>query len=574
MCDETGNGTRAHTRRTLAAIVAGLAVVATPRAAEPPAGGTVELPPMMVEESIASAPWLYAHVGGIEFLSRCSAYTTRTFIEAWLEKSQLVRVLVPEEFLARMDVPSVFVLYTQDLKQTVSAEIQRELDGGDKPRRKGEPPRERINIAPNMRLSDRDMHASIVYFDEALFEPAAVSVAPGHVRFLLQRRLPELPAWAIDGVERAWRSTDFVLDPITFRPLVWQSFSESEALTFDPARPRAVLPANELFANDVVRAAESRHSRRVETRAATQELFFRWATIGNPTTRKAYWTLAQRAADAPLTESVFEEIFGFDFAELRDRLSDYLPKAVGETARIDSGKLPPLPEIDVQRATPNEIARVRGEWERLAIGHVQRRLPQVREPYIAQARRTLRRAYDAGDRDPRLLATMGLCEIDAGNEAGARQFLEPAVLAGVVRPRAYHELARIRFDELRRGAPPAKMFSYTELAPVIDPLRRSLKQSPPLAESYVMLADAWACCEYAPNAEECTELETGARLFARRATVVLPIARALAQHGRKSEAAAILDACTGSPIDKDTQLAINRLREGFAAAPASAAADR
>jgi len=54
-----------------------------------------------------------------------------------------------------------------------------------------------------------------------------------------------------------------------------------------------------------------------------------------------------------------------------------------------------LPDFEVERATSNEIARLRGEWERLAIGHVQRRLPRVREPYIAQARRTLRRAYDA-----------------------------------------------------------------------------------------------------------------------------------------------------------------------------------
>ena len=44
----------------------------------PPAasGPAVELPPMMVEESISSVPWLYVNAGGIEFLSRCSASTT------------------------------------------------------------------------------------------------------------------------------------------------------------------------------------------------------------------------------------------------------------------------------------------------------------------------------------------------------------------------------------------------------------------------------------------------------------------------------------------------------------------
>ena len=161
-------------------------------------GQTVELPPMLVEESIASAPWLYVNAGGIEFLSRCSASTTRDLVEGWLTKMQLVRVLVPEEFLVRMDVPTVFVLYSQDLNQTVSAEIQRELQGGGDRTRNGDSPRgSGVNIAPSMRLSDRDMHASIAYIDESLFDASTMSVSPNHVRYLLDGRLPELPAWLI-----------------------------------------------------------------------------------------------------------------------------------------------------------------------------------------------------------------------------------------------------------------------------------------------------------------------------------------------------------------------------------------
>ncbi len=530
-------------------------------------GAPVELPPMMVEESTASAPWLYVHAGGTEFLSRCSASTTRQFVEGWLTQMQLVQTLVPEGFLARMDVPAIFVLYTQDLKQTVSAEIQRELQGGDNPRRPGEPPREnRISIAPNMRLSDRDMQASIVYIDEALFDAAGLSVAPAHVRFLLQGRVPDLPPWLVEGMVRAWRGADFVMEPITLRPLVWNNSAESDALVQDAASPRALLPANELFATGVMRGTESRHPRRVATRASAQELFCRWAIVFGGTTRAAFWKFAARAAEIPVTEEMFEAHFGFDFSELRDRLSDYVPKAVEETAWIDPGKLPPLPRFEVERATPNEIARVRGEWERLAIGHVQRRLPQVREPYIAQARRTLRRAFDAGDRDPRLLATMGLCEIDAGHERGAREFLEPATAAGVVRPRAHHELARLRFAELRRGVPDTKLFSFTELAPVFEPLRRALTQSPPLAEVYVLLAEAWERCEAPPNTAEFAELATGARNFGRRPSVGLRLALALARHGKKAEAVAVLDASAGEVADESTRAGIARLRADLAAA--------
>jgi hypothetical protein len=263
---------------------------------------------------------------------------------------------------------------------------------------------------------------------------------------------------------------------------------------------------------------------------------------------------------------MFEQCFGFDFAELRDRLSDYLPKAVDETKWIDPGALPPLPSFEVELATPNQIARVRGEWERLAIGHVQRRLPQVREPYIVQARRTLRRAFDAGDRDPRLLATMGLCEIDAGNEGGAREFLEPAVAAGVVRPRAYYELARLRFAELQRDAPATKQFSFTELAPVFLPLQHALLQAPPLPEVFILLAEAWRRCGIPPNARELAELTTGGQLFGTRPAVAYPIAVTLAHHGKKTEAAKVLDACLGSSGDESTVAAIKRLRAELAQA--------
>ena len=534
-----------------------LAVGARAQPAPPPTSAVVELPPMLVEESVSSVPWLYVKTGNTEFLSRCAESTTRDLVEAWVAKSQLVRALVPEEFLVQMDVPSVFVLYAQDLEQRVSAEIQRELQGRDAA--KGG-----VNVAPSMRLADRDMHASIAYIDEALFDASGLSVAPSHVRYLLQGRVPELPSWLIDGVERMWRGADFVVEPITLRPMTWLDSSESDALASDPTGPRAVLPANELFA--AAGGGAKPHLRRVQARSSTQELFVRWAVVSGRPTRDALWKFAARAADNPITEEMFESCFGFDFAELRDRLSDYLPRAVQQFPRIEPPKAPPALEFEIERATPNQIARVRGEWERLAIGHVQRRLPAAREPYLVQARRTLHRAYDAGDRDPRLLATMGLCEIDAGNDSEARPFLEAAVAAGVVRPRAYYELARVRLAGLHHSAPGAKTFSFTQLAPVIDPLRRSLSQSPPLAEVYTLLGEAWASCELAPNGEELAELEKGARLFARRATVACPIAQALAKHGKKAEAAAVLAGCSAYALDDDARTHLTRLRAELALA--------
>ena len=536
------------------------------RAADTPAatGPTIVLPPMLVEESKSSVPWYYASVDGTEFLSRCSEFTTWDFVDAWQSRMQLLKTLVPPEFLARADVPAVVVLYAQDLDQTISAEIQHELQA-DAAKKGDKTDQGRVNLAPNMRLGDRDMHATIVYIDEATFAGAQLSIAPSHVRYLLSGRVPELPAWLVEGLERLWRGADFAVDPITFAPMVWRNQDESDALASDSTHPRALLPASELFAPEPLRVKENQNPRRVQTRAAQQELFVRWALVSSEATRAALWKFTARAAEAPVTEEMFEACFGFDFAELRDRLSDYLPLAVEDTEWIDPGPLPTLPRFKVERATPNQIARVRGEWERLAIWHVQRRLPQAREPYIAQARRTLRRAYNAGDRDPRLLAIMGLCEIDSGNPAGAREFLEPAIAGGVVRPNAYYEVARLRFADLRRDAPETKLFSTTELAPIIRPLQQALKQAPPLPEVFILLGEAWARCEISPSAAEFAELETGARLFCRRPTVSYPIALAFARHGKKVEAAEALVACAGYATDDKTQAGIARLRAELAA---------
>lgn len=538
------------------------------RAADPE---TVELPPMIVEEAAESVRWLYASDGSTEFLSRCSASTTRRYAEAWLKKLQLLRTLVPPEFLARTDVPTVALLYGQDVKQSVSAEIQRQLRATQTEENSAaaldSPHRTRVGYAPNLRIDDRDMHASFVYIDEAHFDPATLIVSPGYLHFLLERRVPVLPRWLIDGIDRTYLNADLVKAPITFPPLVWTNRWDSEALVRDLQMPRALLPASEFFSPFAGRDELNRNTRRGEILSAQVELFFRWAVDSGAKHREALWKFAARSAEEPVTEELFEACFGFGFSELRDRLSDYLPRAVQESPRADPGNLPALRRLDVRPATPNEIARLRGEWERLAIGHAQRALPEVRELYVAQARRTLRRAFAAGDRDPRLLATMGLCEIDAGNDAGALEFLEPAIYSGVVRPRAYVEVARLRLAALRQGQPAGQLLSYAELGPVLEPLRLAAKQTPPLPEVFLLLAEAWVRCTEAPAPADFALLETGAKNFARRPLVGFALALVYASRGQAARAEAILATGDDYITDEKTRARFADLRAYLARLP-------
>jgi hypothetical protein len=158
------------------------------------------------------------------------------------------------------------------------------------------------------------------------------------------------------------------------------------------------------------------------------------------------------------------------------------------------------------------VACIRGDWERLEIAQVRQRYPALTERYIEQARRTLHRAYDRGERDPRLLAVLGLTECDAGNPAAAQSLLEAAVRGGVVRPRVQLELARLRFKDLTaRDA--GRRLTIAETASVLELLRAAHGVAPPLVDVYALAGRVWLQTESRPSTDDLAMMSDGARLF-------------------------------------------------------------
>ncbi len=524
---------RAGGRRTRAAL---LALVAAARlfAAELPGGSTVELPPMVIEEKANLPPWLYARVDDTEYLSRCSESTTRGYAEMQRSRMQWLRSLFPEELFLRMDVPAVTLLLSQKLKPGNTSEAIGdvvELNQQDRSRRGYV----RATTAPNVALNDADAVGVFAYIDESAFDRRKLTVSSDYVRFLLERRRPALPVWLREGMMSVYDDIEFDERPITLRPLRWHSAAQARALRKDPDAPRVLLPAAELF-SDLERVRLS------EVGTAERALLVRWALDPANGVREAFWRFALRACEEPVTEPMFEACFGFGFSDLRDRLSDYLPAAVKGPVELPLKRAPTTAAVEIRRATPSEIARMRGEWERLSVSMLRRRHPEHVTRYVEQARRTLQRAFDDGDRDPRLVAIRGLCEIDAGDDVTARNFLEQAAATGVVRPRAYYELARLRWTALTKDLPATQQFDAMEIERVIEPLRRGLQQAPPLAEAVVLLADVWLRSSAAPSDEEARQLERLGRLFLSEPRVCLRVVRALERHGKSAEAVALLGA--------------------------------
>eukprot|EP01036_Dinobryon_divergens_P032662 gene32662-42302_t len=538
--------------RSLALCVLGTLAL---RAATAPAPGPVsspivELPPMIIAESSKAPPWLYAAAGDTEYLSRCSERTTRAFIAAQLEIHRTLRDLVPAEFLATYTVPTASILVPlssmptaddavfRDILRTEEETVRRASGAtpGEAPA-----PRSRFAFLPNQRLDDRDMRAVFTFLDESSFDPQRLVVAEDYVHAMLTRCTPMLPQWLIEGLTGLYAQTAMRADPPTIHPVAWVTLAETRQLRADPEGRRVLLPLRDLFAPDAILARDHRHPIRAAVWRSQAALFVRWSLDpAHPGAREALWKFVARVSREPVTEQIFTECFGFGYADLLDRLSDYVPVAVSTPVRLTLSPSPAAPRLNVTPATLVQIARLRGEWERLEIPYVRARHPQFLERYIEQARTTFLRATSRGERDPHLLAAAGLCELDAGDTTAARLLLESAVAARVARPRIYFETARLRWDDLTRDVAPTRKFSLTQLQPILAPLREALVHTPPLPEAYLLALDVWQRCEEPPPAAELLRLAESAVLFRRIPSVGFQVARLLAKTGRRAEAVALL----------------------------------
>ncbi|MBI2497880.1 MAG: hypothetical protein HYV75_08220, partial [Opitutae bacterium] len=231
-----------------------------------------------------------------------------------------------------------------------------------------------------------------------------------------------------------------------------------------------------------------------------------------------------------------------------------------KVAGVQAGKgqkLPEPPPVVVREATEAEVGRLKGETLLLA---GQRDL----------ARTALLIPYLRGERDPALLAALGITEADGGDPAKARRLLEAAATAHVARPRAYVELARLRLVEARaqpEGA--AGKVSARQTAAVLEPLLTARNQPPALPELYELIAEAWTHSEVTPKAAQLAALDEGVRLFPRNAGLVYANASLKARSGQIAEAESLIRLGLRVAADAGTREKFEILKAGLPPAPAA-----
>ena len=206
----------------------------------------------------------------------------------------------------------------------------------------------------------------------------------------------------------------------------------------------------------------------------------------------------------PPTEETFRACFGMTFKDMLLELRGYIDFTDYKSTQFVAKKgqaLPDPPPFTLRDATDAESGRMVGETLRLG-GHADEAQLALIAPYIR------------GEREPNLLAALGLAERLAGKNDRARKFLEAAAKAKAERPRAYLELGRMNLAEVvARPAGPDQKLGEDQVARVLAPLEIARRQRPPMASVYGVMAEAWLKSARRPTPEEFRAVVEGAMTF-------------------------------------------------------------
>ena len=269
---------------------------------------------------------------------------------------------------------------------------------------------------------------------------------------------------------------------------------------------------------------------------AEAALFVRWGLFAAPD-RAAFLALVDDAAREPVNEAMLERDLGLSFSQARQQLAAYLVPAAAHPIEVP---LPPTAEepAAARDATAAEVARVIGDWGRLEGRALGLEDADFQNECLDQAEKLFHATAANRNRDPLFLASYGLYALQRGDKAGAREALERAAAAGVERPRAYVELARLH---LEAALPYGEgRLSDDELVDVIGLLGTARRQMPSLQATYLVLARALAHAPAVPTRAELQPLGDAVALYPADVPFAHQVAALYAGYGFRQEAQAIV----------------------------------
>jgi len=526
---------------------AAMAVTAAAKPAGERVEMTVQLPPFIVERPAGGTTWRYVEIPRFEVLSTCNELTTGQIVAAFHRAHELLGLVLPPKFQVAFATPQALILFDQKLwpenERAAMAVLLPEgtatsptAEVGPLPSAARRDPLASTKFTgrsdsagtrgrtffSNLMLSDVDSNTIFALAGEGTLDSERPSLTVPYVSMLLERRTPALPAWFCAGFVQLYQRMEF------------RSRTATVSL---PRRgdTERLLPLAQLLRDFPPSEADSDHWR------ADVRLFVCWGLDPDGGRAAAFGRFLDQASAAAPTETTFRECFGIGFDAAIAQIEEYGRQTL-RLRWVLPAERDRLPKDSVLvEASSGQIARIKGEWERLEARYVQWIRPELADQYVALARRTLHKAYDRGDRDPRLLATLGLLEAELGEKAAALPFLEESQGGGGARPRAAYELARLRYNSLfGRSRRDDGKFPAAQIEPLLAPLLLAAQQSPPMVAVFHLLAEAATMAVEPPSPEVLSALAAGVRLFPTHRDLAEKVATLHRLAGRNDEADALL----------------------------------
>ena len=513
----------------------GAAAVSSPLAAGDAAGAAVvELPKFEVVDSRLLPPpeaWHYAEIPGFEILSRISERETKRFMRDFLLLQTVIGEIMPGLLRGQTAVPTALVLCGgrgKGFDEFLPADRSVEQYGANSLFFKTS---ERSAIVIDFALDEIQLGGE----DRLEADPYRAFYA-AYFRFLIRRQLADkVPPWFEEGLVQLFAATEFDKKTISFAQ-IGDGFGAEKIGDFNRMlHRRAIMPLGEMLAPNGPKG-------RTPFWAAQCYAFVHYSLYGwGLKNQKPFVQFVHRLVEEPLSEQLFKECFKKTYKQYATELRGYVDFTAHKSIQFRAKKgqeLPEPPVVTLRAAADHEVGRIKGEVLRMG-GNTGPAHDALIAPYVR------------GERDPRLLAALGLDEKMAGNDERARKFLEAASKANVQRARAYLELARLRFEVARAKPGGAEgQLAPDQVMGVLTPLFTARQQPPPLADVYALIAETWSLSAVRPEAEHFGVVIEGVRLFPREMGLLLQATLLAAKRGFPLEAGALAE--RGVKIAKET----------------------
>jgi tetratricopeptide (TPR) repeat protein len=532
-----------------AAALVGALLPAAAAADATDSSGTVMLDPIFVDASTGT-PWRYYSAPGYEIISHCPDSFNEAYTGALCKATAARLTLLPASFWGRLATPMKIVLYDREPEREDRLGLASPIDLGWVDGGRALP--DTVMLSHPVTVSDGDTFINCGNYWGLKSDPGDLSADPDSA-LLLECRLPRLPAWFREGLEGPYGLfIDRVVasnprgDTVVLRAATWISSDETGAIQEEAKRnaesgakprDRPMIPLADLF----------RHAIRGEPEAlwaSEAALLTRWGLYASGR-REAFLGFVDEATREPATEAMFLRRMGMGYSEVLHSLEAYLPAAVGAPIRVPvtAERLEPF---QARYAAPREVARILGDWCRMEGRNLGPEYVDFQRECLKQAELQFSKVVVRRADDPLLLAAYGLYAIQAGEGENARAVLEAATRAGVVRPRAYVELARLRLERalpsVQRGMGDLGEDDYAEILGILQTARQ---QMPALEGSYTLLARVLEHAPARPAGADVAVLDNALALFPQDAQLAYRVAMLHSRLGEPERASAIIGRAMG-----------------------------